>query len=292
MISEDHIRTNFDYLDSLPFEGWMWEFIRRNEEFLKLNEKIQKDFSQIELSLSDDNVIDKNKLRIKMPPGFSNTLTCLENHFGLRPNLQNEGDLDPDFFTIIRIEQSEIQMGIPNPSRKYTEFGQIKPFIIGILPISSHIIDHAMINEWKNGDLDKFQKYCVKMITKILPPTDIENTLYIGINLNAKKEDILYLFEDILDTNKPRVTSRRDKNVWKDYLMVYDLHNLKRKGIEKRLTYDMIEELLTSTHGYNKNLNYNIVADYYRKANNLINSGFKKYLSRKINDPLYCPLVK
>ena len=130
----------------------------------------------------------------------------------------------------------------------------------------------------EKGDNDQFNQYCFKMINKISPSLDIENTLYVGISLNAKKEDLKAQLERLIDEHvKTPNSARFHPDKWKYGLIVRDIRN--DRSVRMTPTFSEICELLSSTYPDDKNLivEQNI-QNYYRNAESLISSDFKSHM--------------
>lgn len=295
MITTDDIKNRFEYLNRLPLDGWVWEFIRRNRTFQGILSSIEQRAQKIELSLSDDRPNTPTGFRIEIPVRFADRLTTLEHEFGLRPNLRNKEHLDPLQFQIVGIENFTRVMAFPNPNLKYTDFTKIKPCIVGLVPAKHAVIDPAMIKEWKVGDSNLFQEQCTKLITTVLPPSSIEDTIYLGISRKAKSADIVKYIEKILG-NKPRINTREAFREWKYYIIVYDLRTEKEQGENDLSLYDLAEllspiYLADRTKKKNdqdeRELESSDISRYYRKARKIIKGDFRRYLPRKLNAPSY-----
>jgi hypothetical protein len=296
MITTDDIRIRFEYLEKLPIDGWIWEFLRRSKTFRSIVNAIKQHAARVELSLSDDKPNTRAGFRIEMPSRFSDRLTTLEHEFGFRPNMREEEELDPQQFTIIRIEDSPRVMAFPNLDLKYTEFCKIKPCIVGVVPVKHAVIGPAMVKEWKTGDSDIFHEQCTKLITTVLPPSSIEDTLYLGISRKAKSADIVKYIEKLLG-EEPRSDTRETSREWKYYLIVYDLRTEKEQGKNDLSLYDLAELLSpiyladrTKKKDDQRELESSDISRYNKKARNIIKGDFRKYLPRKLNDPLYSSL--
>jgi len=300
MITTDDIRNRFEYLRELPLDGWIWEFIRRNKTVRDILDAIKQQASMVELSLSNDKLNKHVRFRIEMPLSFADRLTTLEDRFGLRPNLRKEEDLDPKQFTMLKIENSPKVMAFPDPDFKYTEFAKIKPFIVGLVPVKYAVIDPAMVEEWKGekGSSGKFHEHCVKLITKVLPPSSMEDTLYVGISRKAKSDDIVKSIVKLLG-EEPRMDTRETTREWNYYLIVYDLRTEKEQGKNDLSLYDLAKLLSpiyladrTKQKDDQRALESTDISRYYRRARSFIKGDFRKYLPRKLNDPLYSSIKK
>jgi hypothetical protein len=87
----------------------------------------------------------------------------------------------------------------------------------------------------------------IEMKSSLVPSqfTIIDKTLFVGISLNANRREILDAIGKLLMDAKIRAAVSRP-DTWKDYLIVYDLRELKHKGIDKTLSFSMIAKLLSS----------------------------------------------
>ena len=101
--------SDYDYMNNLPLEGWIWEFIRRNPEYRRLYSEIKKD-----------------PYRCKHP----DFLLC---EYGMEANRDYYYPLPEEkFFTIKQDNQVKIKtkhtwsrsatLGIPNPDITYEDF--------------------------------------------------------------------------------------------------------------------------------------------------------------------------
>lgn len=214
--------ADYDYMDELPLEGWIWEFIRRNPEYRKLYadcEKIKP--GEFKKALDKINEIIK-KCAVRAIFRLSDQPINSE-HF-----LLIDITLIPHFFCI------------PKPHIKYNQFREFKPIIIGITPVISHAVDISMVD--KDGNLPK--RVCKDIVNNILPPVDARNTLYVGIARTANKDNVREALESIVKyLIKPRDIKIKDE-MWKDYLFIYDLKE-KLDRIYKKITYKDFTKILT-----------------------------------------------
>ena len=116
------------------------------------------------------------------------------------------------------------------------------------------------------------------MINKISPSLDIENTLYVGISLNAKKEDLKAQLERLIDEHvKTQKGAKFFPNKWKYGLIARDIRN--DGSVRRTPTFSEICELLSSTYPDDKNLkDEKNIQNYYKTAETLISSGFKSHM--------------
>ena len=116
------------------------------------------------------------------------------------------------------------------------------------------------------------------MINKISPSLDIENTLYVGISLNAKKEDLKAQLERLIDEHvKTQKGARFYPNKWKYGLIARDIRN--DSTVRRTPSFGDISGLLASTYPNDDNLtDEKNIQNYYKTAETLISSGFKSHM--------------
>jgi hypothetical protein len=185
------IPAQYDYMDTLPLEGWMWEFIRRNGNYKILHEECKKPETKYKEYLAK--------------------LGQLAD-FALKPNYFSS-NLDKSLFFV------KFAIGIPNPKVSYNMFGDTKPDIIGFTSI---IPFKPQEEDLVDGS---FSERHSSYILNAISPSAVSDTLYIGIDTKAdinfiKKElDEKILKRYLMQQQNTRV--RVDK--WKYYLIAYDL---------------------------------------------------------------------
>ncbi len=260
--------ADYDYMDNMPLEGWMWEFIRRNPVYRNL-------FS--DLAEHDNNVIkivgevnDPNSIVLMERKVFF-TIKEIREECNILPVSGTEEELHPHDFQLITFTvNNELKTfwGFPNPHIKYNHFDTFTPIIRGASPLISYKVEEQKLKQ--NG-----ANYCFKIITNILPPITVEDTIYIGISLSAKKEDILQKLQHIIEKNvtSKDIKVRTDK--WKYYLITFDLYTVKEK-------YTEISDILSIAYPENERLfDEKNIENYYKSALELITGGYKKYLYLK-----------
>ena len=250
--------SDYDYMNHLPFEGWIWEFIRRNADYRKLYSEFKKPLPERD-------------------PYYRKRLDHLLHDFGIEANRGYDGHLDSEQFLIkksinpllkikkktrtiklkdgtrkkskSRIIDGNVNLGIPNPDIKYKDFdNKHKPIILTREPqwgiVKAHNFNEHYLTKYKQLSYEQALEdndlgiYCVHTITRTLTPlaTEIEDTLYLGISKKATLEDIKQEISKIY-TKYIKPEFRKRKKEWPNYLMTYDLR-------KKKYTVKKIAKLL------------------------------------------------
>jgi hypothetical protein len=254
------IPEDYDYMDTMPLEGWMWEFIRRNNDYRRLYQECRRTDTTYRAYLDKIGQITRT---VALKPNFSSR------------------KLDRRLFFVRHF------IGIPNPNASFDKFGDVKPDIDGFTPVLAF--------KPREDDLtnDSFsERHSSYILGTVLPPSANIDTLFIGIDTNADinfvQDKLKQILGRYLRRREGRGRVRDDK--WKHYLIAYDLRK------EKNLTYDSIGVVLmqaypevirkrlvdgrrvpqreSSESSFTKsNCEY-----YYTEALKLIDNGYKKHL--------------
>ena len=175
----ENINTTYDYLDHIPVDGWMWEFIRRNFEYKSTYAELETLFPDTDISTTETYFSSQDlPLGLVSNPKFvSKKLELLEKKFGVKPNTR-VGHIS-DSYLVKEVKGTGYSIGIPNPEKRYCDIDP-KPVIRGSKPVATARFKEKAIQELRHGDMENFYKYCYKTINKISPSLDIQNTLYVG----------------------------------------------------------------------------------------------------------------
>ncbi len=282
-MTPENIKKQYDYLDKLRISGWLWELIRRNEKYKAL-------IRELSLQIKDtpfkaERILTASTWELKLDTLNARTreiLSVLQNEFGIKPNPSVSRTCKcPRHYLLADVKFPEddraMLVGFPYPETSYREFCH-PPVIQGAKPVASAKISSKALEALEKGDDNLFNQYCFKMINKISPSLDIENTLYVGISLSAKKEDLKAQLERLIDEHVKTPNSARfypDK--WKYGLIVRDIRN--DTSARKTPTFSEICELLSVTYPDDKNLvDEKNIQNYYKTAEALISSGFKSHM--------------
>ena len=268
------IPAKYDYMDSLPMEGWAWEFVRRNKKYIEAfnelektvkagawNDECNKRLSELrKVALPNGLVIcrvssvweaDKENLLILKLPPYEGERAVFNKYFG-----------------------SGNHLGIiPRPEARYCDFTAGMMF-------RPQIPDYGI---FESLDLLLNQQKTLKFspesnIPIVTPSANLnEDVFYIAISKRANiaylKEHMLADVANILEKDKPRVRQRK----WRYYLIVFDL----KQKFNDKMSYDDIAAILIQAYPDEKseyfadtrNINH-----WYEYATSLIDGGFKKYL--------------
>ncbi|MDD2542597.1 MAG: hypothetical protein PHH28_16385, partial [Desulfuromonadaceae bacterium] len=209
-------------------------------------------------------------------------LSILQNEFGIKPNPSVARSCNCSrhyLLADVKFPEDDRAMlvGFPYPETNYREFCH-PPVIQGAKPVASAKISSKALEALEKGDDNLFNQYCFKMINKISPSLDIENTLYVGISLSAKKEDLKAQLEQLIDEHvKTPKKSKFFPDKWKYGLIVRDIRN--DRSVRRIPTFSEICELLSSTYPDDKNLIVEKnIQNYYKTVEALISSGFKSHM--------------
>lgn len=251
--------SDYDYLNKIPLEGWMWEFIRRNREYRRLYSEIKKPQS-------------------KRDPFYGKHFDFFLRYFGMEATrdvdpstpLSKEHFLTsqlPGLLKKIKTKHSRsrrVTEGFPNPDIKYNEFTeQYKPIILkgaivkALIPPSIYKASHWGINDpyqmpehWINKDKqlshtgldmyhgdENFNYICVYAMTSALEVYEMEDTIYLGISKYAELPDVKKKLGEIYKKYILHGASIRERRKeWYIYLIAYDLiEKYKEKDIANLL---------------------------------------------------------
>lgn len=282
-MTPEGIKKQYDYLDNLHISGWLWELIRRNEKYKALIRELSVQIKDTPLNAERFLTLGTWELKLDtLDVRTREILSILQNEFGIRPNPSVSRTCKCSHHYLladVKFPEDDRAMlvGFPYPETSYREFCH-PPVIQGAKPVASAKISSKALEALEKGDNDQFNQYCFKMINKISPSLDIENTLYVGISLNAKKEDLKAQLERLIDEHVQ--TSKRVKffpDKWKYGLIVRDIRH--DTSVKKIPTFDELSDLLACTYPDDKNLIVEKnIQNYYRTAETLISSGFKSHM--------------
>jgi hypothetical protein len=271
------IPGEYDYMDHLPMNGWAWEFVRRNgqyiEAFIELekltksgvwNDVCDKMLSKMSAVASPGGLIimgrtrsvsqfdEKKFLKYKLPPYKEGDNVRLNKYLG---NIHHEG-------------------AVPRPGKRYIDISGLLFF-----PRKKDYKIYGSFNDLLNRE--KIITIDFESNTKTEKPKlnrSDEDVFYISVykksNIADLKEYLLADIAKILEKNKPRIRQRK----WKYYLIVYDL----KKKFSDKISYDEIADILIEAYpdkaeakSFDDERN---IISWYTSAKSLINGGYKKYL--------------
>jgi hypothetical protein len=296
------LKSEYDYLKDIPLEGCLWEFIRRNKArkprntsivrrpihmgYVDIYNELKKQFPKTEIIVSKEHAIFSPSEWVMNIHSTSETvnenLQILESKFGIKPIVLNEDD--SDCYLTKQVKESDDFIGIPNPNKKYWQM-KPPPTIKGANPVAITTFRGQSLSTLKD---DKLHQYCHTLIEKI-SVAGKQNTLYVGIPLNARKDEVRQELEKIVTTKISEASEDVNKKFgkWMFYLIYYDLFELMnskaeedslrgretfKKDIHKNIA-DIVNDAYPNMHINIRDVDYGIY-----KASNLIRDGFKKFL--------------
>jgi len=279
--------ADYDYMDSMPLEGWIWEIIRRSEEYTK-------DYKELEIILTNS---ERDAFSISeffaVAEKRSIDLVAFSLEFGAN-GLPREFIRvpDPDYFLVTG------DLSIPKPQSKYIdvkdslEVGAIEP--VTFYPYKKYIDReihslHKVLGEFdgtlisQEDDVAAAEHLFVRHLAISTP----EDTIYVGISRKARIKDIeKCLLKKIRGYLTPKKKRERDDR-WKYYLIVYDL-----KEENPNLNYEDVSNILIDAYPDVKTktgkktqlveggdfFDTKKCENFYKSALALINGDYKKYL--------------
>lgn len=280
------IHSKYYYMDGLSMNGWAWEFVRRNKQYIEAFRELEK---LVNLCCWNDEC-DKRLSeisKISIPAGlFFGPISNAdrENFLAVKPpftgglRLFKKLGFDIDTHATILREKYIIknETNIPRPERRHIDFDKPLMFLPRkqdyIIYKSFDDLLNSYVTSTRSPDSDSY-------ITKpVLDRSDKDKDIcYIRVNTNANmidlKEDLLSDISTFLKKQKPRIRQRK----WKYYLIVYDL----KQESNDKMSFDEIAGILIGAYPGDEAKLFtetrNII-NWYGKATSLINGDFIKYL--------------
>lgn len=278
--------ADYDYVDDMPVEGWIWEFARRSKEYKQYWGKYK-------------HLVTLEKMDL---------LTLLEAEEKESPFGANFMFWDPtdkwsdeykDFFfakgasKCSPVEVINLMWCAIHDSKKITELriSKGKTHKITSMPNIEkirHADIHSSYDEEGMRILSYYPYYYGSLhpLQRLIPKLKNENYLMALIDISAPAS-----IDDILKTLRPQLAQWRKKlnlpkirdaktskgknrliknaRIWKSYLIVYDL-------IGEGMSYEAASNLLS---GYDEDYgSEKTIGRHYKAAEKMINGGYKKYL--------------
>lgn len=233
--------AEYDYMDNMPLEGWIWEFIRRKKEYQAAYKEIEKVVLQ---SLKNKTAMQRAEMNTAVTSRLNNELEEMSIRFCEVKDYRHPPD--PQYF--LNVPANCKIVSIPKPQTKYCDV-DLKGFIRNVSPVRvmtfDDIIDGGISKT--NGfvgadDAMDYGEYLLKALTI----TNSEDTIYVGISKEAKLEDVKYHLLPVLKEYLERAEVRVRDDKWKYYLIVYDL----KQKYQKRITGEQIAVALLQAYPY------------------------------------------
>ena len=209
----EYIRKEYAYMDNLPLEGWIWEFIRRSEKYKSLLDECMQNYQII----SDES---HKKYFFEWIEKFSEI--CLDVYFEF-------GKPKERCYHVLRfndpIKHTSIGfLALPKIDLKFNEFHTNPPSIIGNTMVKT--ISYEKVQQWLSfceNESGRFDADDVKTLLNWIAPSKSKNTLFLGISTVCKIDDLRAEIELLI---RKHVKTRKTKEMspkWKYYLIAYDL---------------------------------------------------------------------
>lgn len=295
--------ADYAYMDNMPLEGWIWEFIRRSPTYKTTFEK-------------GDRKLIPDKLeplyRFSWTDNFKKYYkNILENGVSYKVDYtMKTNEKTPPIQKCILLE------GIPNPKYNYNDFpNSEKPDIrtssnpiicmshkelqfileIGLAALRASYdecpafkkVPESITNDLFNEKVDKL------ILNNLSPNMDEDNTLYVGITRTAKIKDIEKVLMPEIKKYLKRSSLKERDDKWKYYLAAFDFFQ------DIGEDYALISDYLYSAFPFitvtkvkvvngkekkvkvkEESLNFfstKNAKNFYLNALDLINGGYKKY---------------
>jgi len=256
------MRHAYDYMDNMPLDGWIWEFVRRNEEYKKSYSEALSEY--IEWIKETGKSAGKNS-RIRW---------VMYRRFLDKINKENWSRIFPKLIPDPRLGYNNIHESakplISGPIKGGT-YQELKQALEDIRESLATMIS-IQKEEWTiEKMLERHQAY----ILEELLPSDQDDACFIAISRTARKDDLKSSVEKIISAYIKKMLPRAPqfrKDQWRHYLEIYDLHGQVERSI---IAEKYFPHLLNVRPDYRRSKE---VDKYYRKAKALINHGYKKYL--------------
>lgn len=241
-----NLKQEYAYMDDLTRDGWFWEMIRRSDEYEQTYKKLYTNY----------------------------TLETQHEMFTL--GISPCADDTCPYPSQLSEEQKEGAIIFPRPDWRYIDFVQNKqspPACHFATPVRS--MDHSMVEKMRSLLLDEGAEQATRKLFELLSPTFPEDTLYIGVALTSKMNDVLEEIHRILGPRlKKNPTKLRATDKWKYYLIIYDL----MKDYDS-LNYNDVAGILADIYPEEGRLfDERNVQNYRKNAVFLIEGDYKKYL--------------
>lgn len=284
------IREDYAYMDNLPLEGWIWEFIRRSSKYRQQFELAERFINNLigkkgkgakghardvwdEKRIKD--VMDLNNILSEFPERMSHFI--FEN---------KKEPLNKDYFLVIHYPFEGLSF-IPRPDTPYPAFGSdLDNYLQGMKPViwrdyeffKTKIMDLASeIDSIDTSNIEDLKSWFIEAAHSVLwelTPYYPDETIYVAFTKRAGKEDIKNEIGSIFDKfGEDTKKKPRSNDKWKYYLIA---HDLEKQGSD----YSKIANILSKAYPDEKSLfDADNIERYWKRARDLIDwDEYTKYL--------------
>jgi hypothetical protein len=298
--------SEYDYMDDMPLEGWIWEFVRRSDYYKEFHPKVSKlQGSSKKKDIAEVTALFKEFLDIHFPlmplyPPDCKWSDVKLSPFGYHPH---KTKLFP-----LKVVNLGIGYGV---DRKYGEpISQLHPKITvkreeknkrTVYIVDDYkSIEYSGLFKTKDGkspvviDIPEIE-HPVEMLRKnigkvhmVMALIDISSPKSINDLLKSLKRELVYWRKTLkLPKTIAAKTSKKKKDllsensiIWKDYLMIYDLNLQNNDDGLKKNDYSRIAKTLypNEPNGYPDYSATKRVRKAHKTVTDLINDKYKDYL--------------
>jgi hypothetical protein len=300
------LREEYDYMDGMPLDGWIWEFVRRNPRF-------QSAFETIKAIAERHN----GEIPNPWPPDFKKANEFIDAILEVGPWVGSWercsnvsciciigwGEFAGSTFPEINVypdpkvrfcdfpmdsDVKDKKYGHSTPTRLGISIRALQPFLIreydvldenakGMLALVKERLSSRGLRGAKQlaDDVEEAVSMVRNASLDQLRIAEPENTLCVAISKKARMEEIetklLPAIGEMLIKDKPK---RRD-DMWKYYIIVYDLKCRNQNASYENLATTLQSALRPVNPG---GWQARTVENYNKQALHLIHGGYKKYL--------------
>jgi hypothetical protein len=199
------IPGQYDYMDSLPMNGWAWEFVRRNRQYIETFIELEKLVkSGVWNDECDKRYSELSKVAIHAALIFSPKANGdSDNYLRVTPPHKSHPELIKKFLICN-------ELFVPRPSKRFVDFNSSMIFF----PKKKDYIIYESFNDLLNREtITTIDFETNTSTTKPKLDRSDEDAFYIYVYKKAKivdvKEHLLTDIAKILEKNKPRVRQRK-----------------------------------------------------------------------------------
>lgn len=274
------VKEAYDYMDTMPLEGWFWEVIRRSFDY---RSRYQELFT---LCANDEKpprnvILDQIKkieeLGLKIPSGI------LDGEGRNDEGLEWKGVNGPDRYN----ELMEMNYLLIKPNDEYCG-----PVFFNAVPRPE--VKFCNFESWQKPDISckaaqciPYEKFLVAMVQD--PPIplydvlktislgeDAEDSIFIVVSKSAPFNQIEQEIQEILREHVVPRKTRIRTNKWKLYLITYDLQQARHS--ESEIGYILTEAFPPEKQKDMETYDKQTAVNYYKNAVSLLSGEYKKFL--------------
>jgi len=265
--------ADYDYMDSLPMEGWIWEFIRRSPKYKDLNKRWMRDVSKPEKEM-DSSII--KEYMDNFFPFFP--WSPEDRSFSKEPLLDRTIITKANPMRIVNLQGIGFnkigKCGIPHPLIKKEKKGSSKVYYtVDYPPIEGDSLDDYHYETDHPLELllrNQGKKNILMVLIDLATPRSVDELLKkLRFQLLGGRKALKLSVTRSPKTNQQKKNTLLKKaKIWKSYLMVYDLVNAG--------SYHDASDILSQYDEFYSELKN--IENHYKGALAMINGGYKKFI--------------